>query len=124
MAGCDGGLHGERLMAFRVLEPVVERIVAKLEENRGHLEERWGAWGGGGGPLEKDHLAGIFSFKEDVQCGIKVTTLSIAQPPVMPRVPWTLVDLDGTWLMELIDGSILVLALIGMGFKIHSSQLN
>ena len=23
----------------------------------------------------------------------------------MPRVPWTLVDLDGTWLMELIGGS-------------------
>jgi len=42
-------LHGERLMAFRVFEPVVERIVAKLEENCRHLEGEWEAWGGGGG---------------------------------------------------------------------------
>lgn len=65
-ARLGGDLHGERLMAFRVFEPVVERIVAKLEENHGHLGGGLKAWGGGGGPLEKDHLTGIFSFKEEV----------------------------------------------------------
>lgn len=58
------------------------------------------------GPLEKDHLTGIFSFKEEVwdreECRDRIT-----QPPVIPRVPWTLVDRVGweaTWVMELIDG--------------------
>ena len=89
MPGYDGDLHDERLTAVRVFEFVVERIVAKLEENRGHLEGDEKAWRGGGEPLEKDHLTGIFSFKEEVVWDRDEVWRSIAQPPVMPRAPWT-----------------------------------